>query len=224
MSVESQASQLNDEKSLNTSQQKDLFLTKIASSPLMFDDDMISNGIQTLPDPEYTFNQVLSAMDSTLPSQWTPNFKIPSGTGYSMVPRSDQTDTIFLSMSPIERVSTCGLCDYTNNLNESNDYHNRTVTDVTVIDDLNGNLENNFAGTELEILRKRARLTETSEVAPDVLLISDTGPIKTSEETSNVLGMLAESTKAINDHLMSLHADCGEHLTMAKNIIGPMDI
>ncbi|XP_037043420.1 uncharacterized protein LOC119079537 isoform X2 [Bradysia coprophila] len=212
MSLESQESKLNDEKAINTSQQNDLFLTKIASSPLMFDDEIISNGIQTLPDPAYTFNQVLSTMDSTLPSQWTPNVKIPSGTGYTNVPRSDQTDTILLSMSSIERVSTCGLCDCTNNLNESNDYHNRTVTDVTVIDGLNGHLE------------KRARFTETPEVAPDILLISDTGSIKTSVESSNVLRMLAESTKAINDHLMSLHADCGEHLTMAKNIIGPMDI
>lgn len=203
MDLDSESSQLDDGKSINITEllQSNVFLPKPASSPLMFDDEVISNRTQTQPGQPFTFNQTIPSEMSTLPSQWTANFRTPliEASDYDIRPISHPTDAIVLSVSPTERVSTCEQCIYAENfMGSCSVYDNSSLTGVTVIDGFKGNSDDSFVGSELQI--KRTRLDPISEV-------TDADIPSISEDVADVLRELAESTKAINDRLLSLRED-----------------
>lgn len=190
MSFESRTSYI-DQNAEKNDRQMAKRLPEKPSSPLMFDDDLISVCSQL--NRSYAYNRVISNQNS--PSERMHSSKIPSNecSAFTM-PRSHGTESVFLSASQIERVNACLLCIDDPCLNESADYHNRTITEAQNSDD------DSSIDSVIGSLPKRARLDET---VSDVLLNFDLN----LDETSDISADLFEQTKAIDDQISSLHED-----------------
>lgn len=185
-------------------------LTERPSSPLMFDDTI--SVVHSQLNRSCTFNnQVISgqkSQSSPPPVDWTCYSSMPinCGSGFSIL-RTNRMETSFLSMSQIERVTTCRLCDDFARLNESIDYQNRSITDVTLnSEDIDTTVNSEDIDTIDSVMRssaKRARLNESSIETSNVLLTSDL----TLPEIDDILTKLKDGTDAINEQLVSLHED-----------------
>lgn len=163
-------------------------------SPLMFDDNTSVEVHSQFNRSSYALNQVILSRKS--PSQWTHNSKIASigrSSEFTM-PRSNQMEAVVLSMSHIECVNICQLCDDVACVNETTDYHNRSITDIT----LNAS-EDSIVDSVMDSSAKRARLSEPSEGAPHILF--------NLSETDDIFTNLMNQTEMINDQLTSLHED-----------------
>lgn len=170
------------------------------SSPLMFDDDhdnTISADVFSQLNRSSAFNQVL-AYNQVMPSQQTPSEWTNKSKNSSN--EESSTSTVYLSMSQIERVSTCRLCDNGSLLNESTDYHNRSITDVARFALAS---EDNIYDSMIRSLPKRARLNDPSENAPNISLYCNSNV----KETSDIFKKISDQTKAINDQFVTLHED-----------------
>ncbi len=202
MSFKSHTSQA-DPNSKSNSQQ--LHPPVRASSPCMFDESMVSFEVLSQFHQTFGYNRVISNQ-ATQPSA-SVNSKILSippvtynPSIFPLTPTSLRMDAAVLSFSQIERVTTCRLCDQETQLNQCTDSHNRSITEVTQ------NVlysEDYCVGSVPGSSPKRLRLDEPT----DDSLTLNLSWTKVSAETSHLLQRLHDSTKAINDQLVSLHSD-----------------
>lgn len=187
MSYEKKTSRIDGNSQIN----KQLIRKRLPekpSSPLMFDDDVLTAEVYSQINRSSAFNQL---MPSQSPPEWTQNIKIQSIRESGGSPAA-----VFLSMSQIERVSTCHLCDNGASLNDSTDFHNRSITDVARI---------TLHSDDSNVMRhspKRARLNEPlMDNATNVSVYS----IVT--DTSDIFTKINDQAKAIDSQLVALHED-----------------
>lgn len=199
MSFKSRTSHVDVENVENNEQpMADQLDQKGPFSPLMFDDDPNVEVQSQLNRSSYPLNKVILSRKST--SQWTHNSKIASireSSEFTM-PRSNQMEEVVLSMCHIERVNICQLCDDVACMNETIDYHNRSITDIT----LNAS-DDSIVDTKMGSSAKRARLSETSDGAPHISFSCSSNLL----ETDDIFTNLMDQAEMINDQLTSLHED-----------------
>lgn len=180
----------NEENEESDKHQSGQRLPKKPSSPLMFDDDMIS--VYSGLNHSFEFSQLKTNQKS--PSQWKEISRIPS---------NESNSPLVLSMSQIERVSTCRICDdEADCLNESTDYHNRSVADFAQIS-MNSDVSSDASHAVVGFAPKRVRFSEASEVDPSIPSFSH---LKLTE-TFDIAKKINDQDKVITDQIASLHED-----------------